>query len=192
MVSRITADIFQVRGGALLFSNIRAADNATDQHDELFLKIEPQGVPGFFSSTEKWEGGVRHFTNIFRAIRNCVLHGVSFINTRRSQDKTTLISYKEHIHKDGLKKNIWQPFEALVNYHFRQDKKLARSILSAAKEHGVGKVEAFLKTIPIDVIEPPDVAAAREKLADAVAQLYASHPKHTGIGRRGNEIHLVI
>ena len=136
---------FPGKGGSLLFSNIVPTLGAQDKTEELFLKIERRGMPiKLFSTSEKTEGKIKRLINFFRAIACCFLHTISFIKTRRSQ-KTTIavISRKEHVHKDDLKKTIWQPFKSLV-LASGQNPEQQQVALKEAKKYGLEKIEAWL------------------------------------------------
>lgn len=168
---------FPGEGGSLLFANIKATSNAPNQSDELFFKIEKHGfTPGFG----------------LKAMLTKLQHSISYLRTRAwtptwmKEDKGDAVSCKEHIHKDGLKKSIWTPFTKLVDSLENSDK----AILKKAEQHGLTEVEAFLSANPLT--NAHSSYEIYTQLSNSIKELYQQHKdrKDSGIGRRGNEVHI--
>jgi hypothetical protein len=128
---------------------------------------------------------------VWRWIRANVKHGVSFLETRTSHTNENLISFKEHVHKDGLKKSIWEPFQALVKIRYPDDDQAQKKTLAAAKKHGMGEIEKFLG-VNKDSFDGENKKIYNDLKQKIDAVCKANDDNDSGIGRRGEEQHLNV
>lgn len=180
---------FPGKGGSLLFSNIKPTLGAHDKTEELFLKIEHRGMPiKLFSTSEKTERKTKRLINFFKAITCCFLHTVRFINTQHEQKiVATVVSRREHVHKDPLKKTVWQPFEDLVRAS-GQNPKQQQIALKEAKKHGLEKIEAWLNMH--DDIDHIAANTLRHTIKNIRQDFDGTQTP--AIGRRGAEVHFYL
>lgn len=182
--------LFPSERGALLFSNIKPAENAPNKDDELFLKVEKQGMPSLSSSIrDKTSSGF--LESVKRWIRSIAKHGQSYQETRTSHTNENLISFKEHVHKDGLKKSIWEPFQALVKIRYPDDDQAQKKTLATAKKHGMGEIERFLG-VNKDNFDGENKKIYNDLELEIKAIHEANDDNDSGIGRRGQEQHLNV